>query len=322
MSIYVKVIEDGVLKKYIPGYKHEEIIIPDNVHTIGENCFNPFRPEPLPVDNKFELQHWDAYMKATTIIIPDNIKHIQRYAFIQIPNLESFLVQKGCTAAKVYDDALISTDGKNLIFCPPKKYGDFSIPYGVETIWENAFEASVLSDVLLPNTVTEIEDDAFANSEINNVFIPPSVTKIGKRVFRGCHHLNIKAIKGSYAINYALENGIYFREIKEEDFIQKAANIKKPFFASYRTEFGLHYRRKNFGYPYKWNGILFFSETPEPYPGIWLTEAQSGVSIEYGKLCRVYENHIDLLLSKLSAFGKVRDLPVFEDVYGMTHYNY
>ena len=317
MAIYIKVIEDGVLQKYIPGYNHEEIVLPDNVHTIGENCFNPFSPQRIPVDNKFELKHWDDYMKTKTIVIPNNIQCIRRYAFIQIPNLESFVIEKECTAAKVYDDALFSTDGKVLMFCPPKKYGDFSVPYGVETIWENAFEASELSDVLLPDTVTEIEDDAFANSEINTVFIPPSVTKIGKRVFRGCNHLNIKGIKGSYAIEYARENDVLYREVDEEAFRKKAANIKKPFFASFRTDLGAHYRRQRFGYPYEWNGVLFYSERPEPYPGIWLTEAKSGVSVEYGKLCKVYGNNIGSLLSKLEKFGEVKELPSYEEAYAL-----
>lgn len=314
MAIYVKVIEDGVLKKYIPGYNHEEVVIPDNVHTIGENCFNPFSPEQIPVDNKFELKNWDDYMKIKTIVIPNNIKCIHRYAFIQIPNLESFLVETGCSAAKVYDDALLSTDGKILMFCPPKKYGDFSVPYGVETIWENAFEASELSNVILPETVTEIEDDAFASTEISSVYIPSTVTKIGKRVFKGSKHLTIKAAKDSYAIEYAKENELAYREIKEESIRQRAKEIKKPFFASFTTEAGIRYRKQQFGYPYEWNGLLFYSERPEPAAGIWLTESRSGVKIEYSKLCKVYSNDIEALLSKLETFGLVKNLPSYEEV--------
>ena len=320
MAIYVKVIEDGVLKKYIPGYQHEEIVIPYNVHTIGENCFNPFSPERIPVDNKFELDHWDAYMKIKIIVIPDNIKSIRRYAFIQLPNLESFLVQDGCTAAKVYDDALISTDGKAMMFCPPKKYGDFAIPHGVETIWENAFEASELSTVIFPETVTEIEDDAFSHSEISSVYIHSSVTKIGKRVFKGCRHLTVKAPKGSYAIAYAQENGIAFREIKEETIHEKLKDIKKPYFASFKTESGARYKKLQFGYPYDWNGILFYSEQPLPSPGVWMTEAKSGVKLDYGKLCKVYGEDPNALLSKLEGFGKAKDLPTFEEVFALRHH--
>ena len=29
MAIYVKVIEEGVLKKFIPGYRHEELVLPE-----------------------------------------------------------------------------------------------------------------------------------------------------------------------------------------------------------------------------------------------------------------------------------------------------
>lgn len=315
MAIYVKVIEEGILKKYIPGYNVEEIVLPDHIHTVGENCFNPWSPERIPVDNKFELEHWDDYMKIKTVVIPSHIQQIRRYAFIQIPNLEAFVLQEGCTAAKIYDDALISYDGKALMFCPPKKYGDFAVPYGVETIWENAFEASELSNVVLPDTVTEIEDDAFALSEISSVYIPKSVKKIGKRVFKGSRHLTVKAAKGSYAIEYARENEIAYREVSEESIRERASEIKKPYYASYKTDTGTRYRKQQFGYPFEWNGILFYSENINPEPGIWLTEAVSGVKLDYGKLCNTYQDNIEALLEKLGKFGPVNNLPTYDEVF-------
>ena len=315
MAIYVKVIEEGVLKKYIPGYKAEEIVLPDRIHTVGENCFNPWNPERIPVDNKFELENWEDFMKIKTIVIPAHVREIRRYAFIQLPNLESFVVHEGCTAAKVYDDALISSDGKALMFCPPKKYGDFAVPHGVETIWENAFEASELSNVILPETVTEIEDDAFSFSEVSSVYIPQSVTKIGKRVFKGSKHLTVKAAHGSYAIEYARENGVSYREVSEGSIRERAKEIKKPFFASYKTDTGIRYRKQQFGYPFEWNGMLFYSENINPEPGIWLTESVSGVKLEYGKLCRMYGNDLESLHDKLKKFGAVKDLPTYEEVY-------
>jgi hypothetical protein len=105
-----------------------------------------------------------------------------------------------------------------------------------------------------------------------------------------------------------------YREIKEESIRQRAKEIKKPFFASFTTEAGIRYRKQQFGYPYEWNGLLFYSERPEPAAGIWLTESRSGVKIEYSKLCKVYNNDIEALLSKLETFGLVKNLPSYEEV--------
>ena len=86
MSIYVLHIENGVLKKYIPGLFCDEITVPENVHTIAAYCFSPWQPETLPIGE--DLNHWDEYFTLKTIHIPKNIKHIEPLAFADVTNLK------------------------------------------------------------------------------------------------------------------------------------------------------------------------------------------------------------------------------------------
>lgn len=186
---YVKIIEEGVLKKHIiTGQENKVVTIPQNVHTVVGHCFDPWYPEPISAENIDDLYNWDSFCMIEKMIIPESIKHIERYAFMGLPNLKEFEVEEGCCAAKVYDDSLFSKDGKLLLCCPPQKQGDFTIPYGVETICENAFDGTNLSCVFLSSSVKAIEDDAFAcGHNLEEIYIPSSVTDIGDRAFEGCY---------------------------------------------------------------------------------------------------------------------------------------
>ena len=71
-----------------------------------------------------------------------------------------------------------------------------------------------LTSVHIPDGVTEIGDEAFRECDaLESLHIPASVTTIGYKAFDGCSALAIYAPKGSYATEYAKENGIPFKVI-------------------------------------------------------------------------------------------------------------
>ncbi len=79
-------------------------------------------------------------------------------------------------------------------------------------IYKYAFyEKVTIRSVTIPNSVTEIGDYAFSGcTELTSITIPDSVTSIGKWTFIGCNNLTIYCHENSYAMNYAIENGIKY----------------------------------------------------------------------------------------------------------------
>jgi len=86
-----------------------------------------------------------------------------------------------------------------------------TLPSSLQIIGEEAFEGTAIIKVDLPESLTTLEDRAFANTKnLRNIYIPRSTTEIGKDVFAGAQHVSITAAPGSYARNWAKNNGIPF----------------------------------------------------------------------------------------------------------------
>ena len=87
------------------------------------------------------------------------------------------------------------------------------IPDSVTEIGSSVFaRCKNLTSVTIPDSVTEIGDHAFHGCEnLTSVTIPDSVTEIGYDAFRYCENLTIHAPEGSYAEQYAKDNGCKYR---------------------------------------------------------------------------------------------------------------
>ena len=114
----------------------------------------------------------------------------------------------------VSDFALFTQDKKKLVsyFGKDSKY---TIPYGIETIGENAFyENENILDLRFPDTLHFIEDGAFMYCfNLQRIILPKSVTNIGSKSFYGCESLTEVLSLGDISM------------IKEETFM--GCNISK-----------------------------------------------------------------------------------------------
>lgn len=108
---------------------------------------------------------------------------------------------------------------------------------GLKVIGMGAFEACIsMTGLILPPTLERIETGAFSGCQnLLTVKIPESVTYIAKNAFEGCDKLKIYCEKGTYADEYAKENGIateYMplpkKVVKETPKAQKKSGFK-PF---------------------------------------------------------------------------------------------
>lgn len=137
-----------------------EIIIPENVSTIGKNAFA-------------------SCQKLTSIVIPDNVTSMDTYAF------------SGCTALKEVTLGCGLTQLTGYQFQGCTSLERITIPENITTIGSNSFDkCSGLTEVILPETLSSIMNAAFQNcSSLEQIIIPANVISIANYAFSGCSKL-------------------------------------------------------------------------------------------------------------------------------------
>ena len=167
-------VEDGALYEYCGD--DENIVIPEGVRYIA---------------GEFD-EHCPTFMK--TLTLPDSLEEIDA-GFWDCNDLTEFIVSEGNDHFKAIDGNLYSKDGTVLIrYAMGKEDKEF----------------------VLPSTVIEIHAFAFSGCfNLKKVTIPASVVEFGECAFGEAFdsiYCEIVAPKGSYAIEYAKDNGIKYIE--------------------------------------------------------------------------------------------------------------
>lgn len=85
-----------------------------------------------------------------------------------------------------------------------------TLPTTLKTIGDNAFDSIGLTELIIPEGVESIGEYAFLG-ELKKVTIPSSVTYIGEEAFGSESDLVIYGERGSYAEDWAFENGFVFK---------------------------------------------------------------------------------------------------------------
>ncbi len=94
------------------------------------------------------------------------------------------------------------------------RVSSFRLPASLQVIEDEAFEGTAAAFVELPESLESIGERAFADIRcLQFVKIPDSVKKIAKTAFAGSAHVAIAAAPGSYAGQFARENGLPFAAI-------------------------------------------------------------------------------------------------------------
>ena len=82
------------------------------------------------------------------------------------------------------------------------------LPNALKIIAEEAFYgATSIDEVVLHDEVTEIRSKAFADSSLTEINLPKSIEYIADDAFDGCEDIDVTAAEGTYAYDWAVENG-------------------------------------------------------------------------------------------------------------------
>lgn len=145
----------------------------------------------------------ESKISAPELIIPEGYKVIDSYAF-----------SKKCNAEKIIMTDSVTTIGNNAFsFC--KKLREIRLSDRLTRIEEETFRGCLaLTQVNLPQDLVYIGPSAFSRClKLQKLEISEKVVEIGIDAFNNCPKLVIHAPKGSYAIEYARDNGIKYVEI-------------------------------------------------------------------------------------------------------------
>ncbi len=144
--------------------------------------------------------------------LPDTLRSIGECAFGGCGNLESLRIPGSVTSIGAYpfqwcyhlsyeiapenpvfsivDGALVDWNTGTLICYPcDKPAASLTIPEGITTIGECAFNNCELEEIIIPEGVTTIERGAFTVYGLTEVVIPGSVVNWGMDCFSGCDDL-------------------------------------------------------------------------------------------------------------------------------------
>ena len=214
---------NGVELKYFPMGRTGEYVIPDVVTTIPK-VFNSskitkitipasvtainsmafyycrlltsvvFESAPEGVEEQALVISADAFKycaSLTSITLPSRITKFNKSIFSMCNSLKSVNI-KGTGGEYVSKDGVLcNADGTEIIYCPIARTGQYTVPSGVTTIGNNAFEGTKITSLVIPAYVTKIGDDAFSKcTELKSIEFKGKKSDgrldIGSRAFYNC----------------------------------------------------------------------------------------------------------------------------------------
>lgn len=138
----------------------------------------------------------------TTKIEADAFRNCSSLHTIEVPTLvESIETSAGCTALSEInvqagnshysskDGVLLSGDGKNILWFPMGKKGEYTLPSTVTTVGDYAFRNCRIETFHFADGLTSIGKYAFYNSSVKEVSLPSTVKQIPTGLFQKCANL-------------------------------------------------------------------------------------------------------------------------------------
>ncbi|MBE6573110.1 MAG: hypothetical protein E7652_01815 [Ruminococcaceae bacterium] len=205
------VVEEGVTSIGGSAFYHctglTSVMIPDSVTSISDSAFYSCeRMTNVAIPDSVTSIGGSAFSWCTgltSVTIPDSVTSIGGSAFYHCTGLTSVTIPDSVTS--IGDGAFYSCESLTSV----------TIPDSVTSIGDEVFSScDSLTSVTIPDSVTSIGSFAFSHCDsLTSVTIPDSVTSIGGWAFYDCDSLTIECPSGSYAEQYAIEEGIPYTAI-------------------------------------------------------------------------------------------------------------
>lgn len=177
----------------------------------------------------------------TTIVIPESVISIERYAFSGCINLASITIPSSVTSigssafnncgslTSISLPSRVTSIGNNA-FWGCSGLTNIKIPNSVTTIGEYAFgDCDGLTSITIPSSVTIIGKSAFCScSGLTSINIPNSVTTIGNSVFSDCSSLTRITVDANNTVYDSRNNCNAIIKTSSNELIQGCVNTIIP----------------------------------------------------------------------------------------------
>jgi len=171
-----------------------EIILPDQVDTIGERafwgCTNLSQIDLNKVSEIHEAAFYESGLQS--VLIAEEVQQIGDYAFGMCSDLNSITVDESNGFYCDDSGVLYSKDMTELLQYPAAMgENSYTIPEGSQVIGTGAFYGSSLKEILIPSSVVSVEEAAFALcGNLSSIVLPAELTDVSTAVFAQCSKLS------------------------------------------------------------------------------------------------------------------------------------
>ena len=193
--IYKRNSDGNEDKTTVIGYggKSKDVIIPDNITSIGAYAFANCNLENVTIPNSITSIGKGAFSSnnLTNITIPNSVTTIEGSAFennkltsIKLPDGIS-LISYGAFSSNdliniTIPNSVTTIEGSAF---ENNKLTSIKLPDSITSIGDSAFSYNNLTSVTLPSNITTIENSTFENNKLTSIKLPDSITSIGDSAF-------------------------------------------------------------------------------------------------------------------------------------------
>jgi len=239
-----------------------DVIIPDNVISIGIGAFNFCR-------------------SLVSVTIGSGVTSIGRWAFSDCTALTGITVNLDNLHYTSVDGVLFTKDRTTLIQYPlGRGIESYTIPASVTNIGDAAFSRAALTSINIPDSVITIGDSAFSGClSLSDATIGSNVVSIGDAAFRDCRSLSSVSISNSVKTigHYAFEGCFALTDI-----IIPASVTEIGDGAFHANTFGWRFPLDLTIHGYKGSYAQEYAER-EGFPFVFITDTHECVYGEWGE---------------------------------------
>lgn len=172
------------------------INLPNNLKSIGQDAFwcaynleIPQIPEGL---TSIGAGAFSSCYALRTVELPASLEEIGNQAFMGCGSVE-FTVNENNQSFSATDGVLFNKDKTELVsYAKDKIQPVYTVPNGVTSINDSAFEATKITEINLPSGLTTISSRAFNQcEEFTRIVLPDTVVTIGAEAFGNCNTLAV-----------------------------------------------------------------------------------------------------------------------------------